>query len=91
MLNPCIECGNHFPGLGWFIPDEAWLAIAPSLGAGELCPWCADKRLAALDLHVRAFVHLDLGHFHGYDRDVLREQEALARRMHPEQAAKGGV
>lgn len=84
MLNPCIACGKHYEGLGWFIPDEAWLQIAPSLGAGELCPWCANTRLAALDLRVRAHVHLDLSHFHGYDQNVLREQEALAQRMHRE-------
>lgn len=83
MKNPCITCGVKYEGLGWFIPDEAWLQIAPTLDAGEMCPWCADKALAAAGVHCRAHVHLDLSHFHGYDQHVLREQEALARRMPP--------
>lgn len=85
MLNSCIDCGNHYEGLGWFIPDEAWLKIKSSISVGELCPWCANARLSALELHVRAYLHLDLSHFHGYSQDVIREHEALVHRMHAEQ------
>lgn len=81
MMNPCIDCNQKFEGLWWFIPDEAWLSIADTLDAGELCPWCANKRLSEKGIFANAIVSLGLTHFQGSNWKVMEEFEKLDGRI----------
>lgn len=80
-MNPCFCCGRLYPGLNWTIPDEDWIAIAGRLDAGEMCPWCADKRLGDAGLSVKAKVSLSLDHFDAFRMDVLADLERLDARI----------
>ena len=80
MMNACIDCGRHFPGLDWFVPDEVWTAIAGRLDAGELCPWCADVRMKKVGVTARPLVSLALGNFDAFNYGVLAELELLDHR-----------
>lgn len=84
MMNPCFCCGRHYPGLNWTIPDEDWIAIAGRLDAGEMCPWCADRRLVAAGRVARAQVSLSLDGFNALNMAVIAGLEALDGRIQRE-------
>lgn len=87
MKNACFSCGQHFPGLNWFIPDAQWKAIAGPLNAGELCPWCADTRLRAAGITVKPKISLSLPNFDALNFGVIAELEALDSRVMREAVA----
>ena len=55
-MERCAECLASVEVV-WTAPDALWARIAPNVdgndGAGSLCVACADRRMAAIGVHVR--------------------------------------
>jgi len=73
-MGTCDDCGIDYKGLSFLVPADVWVQISPTQDInGRLCPWCADKRLAALGIHTEAEVSLRLGYFDGGSKTILNK------------------